>query len=157
MRSAILLISWVLLLLLAGCKNRAAEGQVVGVLDGDTIEVMVDGEAKRIRLYGIDAPEKKQAYGPQAKQDLSGIVFGRTVSFVSKGTDRYGRTIAQIYLGESYVNAELVSRGAAWWYREYAPHDNQLAEAEQEARNAFRGLWGSPNPTPPWEWRRKAR
>ncbi len=133
-------------------------GRVVGVTDGDTIKVMHNGKAEKIRLYGIDCPEKGQAYGMKAKQFTSGMVFGQDVTVKKHGRDRYGRTIGEVILydGRS-LNHELVAAGLAWWYRHYAPHDGKLERLEAEARTAKRGLWADPNPVPPWQWRRARR
>jgi endonuclease YncB( thermonuclease family) len=131
-------------------------GNVVSVKDGDTIEVMHDGKAERIRLYGIDAPEKAQAFGQKAKQATSDLVFGKSVKIIVKDHDRYGRTVGVVVMADGKtLNAELVRIGMAWWYKQYAPNDAELQMLESEARTAKAGLWVDPNPTPPWEWRHK--
>ncbi|MEA4863612.1 MAG: thermonuclease family protein, partial [Victivallaceae bacterium] len=68
--------------------------------------------------------------------------------------DRYGRTVAKVYVGKTYVNAEMLRSGAAWWYQQYAPHDTDLAEAESTAKHNHTGLWAMPDPLPPWKFRR---
>jgi endonuclease YncB( thermonuclease family) len=126
---------------------------VVGVTDGDTITVLRDGRHEALRLHGIDAPEKRQAFGERAKQFTSDLVFGKTVVVRVGGRDRYGRTIADVFLRDGRsVNQEVVRAGYAWQYRRYSG-DQRLAVLEAEARAAFRGLWADPNPEPPWEWR----
>ena len=113
-----------------------------------------NGEGERIRLHGIDCPEKRQAFGKKAKQFTSGLVFGKTVTVQDHGRGRYGRTIGEVRLPVGQVlNHELVSAGLVWWYRKYAPDDDTLKQLEAEARQAKRGLWVEPNPMPPWEWR----
>ena len=107
-------------------------GKVVGVSDGDTITVMHDGMAEKIRLYGIDCPEKRQAFGKRAKQFTSNMVFGRIVE-AEPITDRYGRTIAWIYFDRECLNEELLKVGLAWHYKRYSP-EKHLAELETEAR-----------------------
>jgi micrococcal nuclease len=130
-------------------------GKVVGVSDGDTISVMRAGKAVKVRLYGIDCPEKKQPYGTRAKQYTSEMAFGKEVEVRIKTTDRYGRIVGEVILqGDSSLNKELVFVGLAWWYRKYAPNDRILEKLEAEAREAKRGLWADKNPIPPWEWRR---
>jgi micrococcal nuclease len=111
----------------------------------------------RIRLHGIDAPETGQDYGSRAKQAASQLAFGKTVIIKVHDTDRYGRTVAEVILPDGRsLNQELVREGMAWWYEKYAPHDTELARLESQARAAKRGLWGQPDPVPPWEWRRGA-
>jgi len=96
-------------------------GKVIGVLDGDTINVLHKGRAERIRLNGIDCPEKGQAYGQKAKQAASALVFGKEVTLQTYGKDKYGRTIADVLLPDgTNVNHSLVKDGWCWWYRKYA-------------------------------------
>ena len=129
-------------------------GQVVGVIDGDTIDVLHNGQAERIRLNGIDCPERGQAYGKKAKQFTSGLVFGKQVRVNALKKDRHGRTVADVLLLDgTSVSHELVKAGLAWWYKQYAKHDETLAQLEGEAREQKRGLWADPNPVPPWEAR----
>jgi micrococcal nuclease len=130
-------------------------GKVVGITDGDTISVMHNGRAEKIRLNGIDCPEKGQAYGIRAKQFTSDMVFGKDVTLRTHGLDKYGRTIGDVILSEgTNLNQELVKEGLAWWYRKYAPNDSTLEHLEEEARTAKRGLWADPRPVPPWCWRK---
>ncbi len=131
-------------------------GRVVGVHDGDTITVLTDGKkSSKIRLNGIDAPETKQPFGARAKEELSGLVFGKTVEVTVQATDRYGRTVGRVRIGDVDVNLAMVRAGMAWWYRAYARGDKALEAAEAEARASRRGLWSEKDPTPPWEWRKK--
>jgi len=130
-------------------------GRVVGVTDGDTITVLVDVRQVKVRLTEIDAPEKRQAWGTKARQALSDLVFGRVVTVVENGKDRYQRMLGRVLVGETDVSAEMVRSGNAWIYRKYA-RDKALFALEDEAREAARGLWSLPNPVPPWEFRRSA-
>ena len=133
-------------------------GQVVRILDGDTLEVLHNHHTERIRLSGIDCPEKGQAFGHKAKEATSTLVFGKEVTLQSHGKDKYRRTIAEVLLPDgSNVNHELVKDGWCWWYRKYAPGDTVLETLETEAREAKRGLWADPQPVPPWEWRKRGR
>jgi endonuclease YncB( thermonuclease family) len=154
-------IFWVFFLLaLLGSPVFAVEysGQVVGVLDGDTIEVLHNTRAERIRLNGIDCPEKGQAYGKRAKQAASKLVFGKEVTLQTYGKDKYGRTIADVLLSDgTNVNQELVKNGWCWWYPKYAPENVILAELQRRARRSGRGLWADPAPIPPWEWRKRGK
>jgi endonuclease YncB( thermonuclease family) len=130
-------------------------GRVVGVTDGDTITVLHNGRGEKIRLNGIDCPEKGQAYGNRAKQAASELVFGKDVTLQTHGKDKYGRTIADVLLPDgTNANHTLVKDGWCWWYRKYAPEDTVLEGLEQEAREAKKGLWADPQPVPPWEWRK---
>jgi len=102
-------------------------GLVVGILDGDTITVPHNDKGERIRLYGIDAPEKGQAFGNRAKQFVSALAFGKEVKVEAKGKDRYGQTVADVILPDgSNLNREIVKAGFAWWFRKYAPKDTEL-------------------------------
>lgn len=139
----------------AGPATDAATGRAIWVVDGDTINLQKpDKTWQVVRLYGIDAPEKDQAYGPEATRELIALTGRKRVRVEPVETDRYGRTVARVYCGDIYVNAEMARRGAAWWYKKYAPGDRTIADAEAEAQNALAGLWAADNPAPPWEWRR---
>lgn len=128
--------------------------RAVSILDGDTIEVLHSNRPERIRLNGIDCPEKGQAYGKRAKQAASALVFGKDVTLQTYGKDKYGRTIADVLLPDgTNVNHELVKNGWCWWYRKYSPGDITLERLETEAREARRGLWADPQPVPPWVYR----
>lgn len=129
-------------------------GKVVGVSDGDTIRVLHDGVAERVRLNGIDCPEKSQPYGHAAKQFTSVRVFDQEVTVQAISKDKYGRTIGDVTLPDgANLNRELVRAGLAWWYREYSK-DVSLGDLENEARLARQGLWAEPHPLPPWEFRK---
>jgi len=132
-------------------------GKVVAVLDGDTIDVLHNGKAERIRLNGVDCPEKKQAFGQKAKQFTSSLVFGETVVVVPSEKDRYKRTVGDVFLSNGVnLSYELVKAGLAWWYRKYSD-DVVLAVLELEAQLERRGLWADPHPVPPWEWRKQKK
>lgn len=131
---------------------------VISVLDGDTIEVLHNQHPERIRLHGIDCPEKGQSYGYKAKQATSALVFGKEVTLQTYGTDKYGRTIADVLLRDgTNVNYELVKDGWCWWYRKYAPDTAELERLERDAREVGKGLWADPAPMPPWGWRKRPR
>jgi micrococcal nuclease len=131
-------------------------GSVVSVLDGDTIEVLHDQHPERIRLSGIDCPEKHQAFGTRAKQATSALVYGKDVTLQTFGKDKYGRTLADVILPDgTNVNHTLVKDGWCWWYRKYAQSNAELERLERESRAAKKGLWVDPEPVPPWEWRKR--
>jgi len=133
-------------------------GRVISVLDGDTIEVLHDHRAERIRLNGIDCPEKGQTYGKKAKQAASELVFAKEVTVQTHGLDKYMRTIADVLLLDgTNVNHELVKDGWCWWYRKYAPGDALLEKLEKDARETKKGLWVDPAPIPPWVYRKTRR
>jgi micrococcal nuclease len=133
-------------------------GRVVGVIDGDTLEVLHNNKAERIRLSGIDCPEKGQAYGHRAKQATSMMVFGKEVTLQTHGLDKYKRTLADVFLSDgTHVNHVLVKDGWCWWYRKYAPGNRELEKLEKTAREAKKGLWVDSAHVPPWEWRKRTR
>jgi len=135
--------------------SQIIEGKVIKIKDGDTIEILLQGNNPiTIRLNGIDAPEKKQAFGQKSKEKLSEMIFGKIVKVDCNGKDRYGRVIGDIYLDEVNINEEMVKSGLAWHYKKYSKSDI-LAEYEDEARNNRRGLWADKNPIPPWDFRKK--
>jgi len=133
-------------------------GLAVRILDGDTIEVMHGGKPERIRLPGIDCPEKSQAFGNRAKQFTADLVGKQTVTVQVKDRDRYGRTVGVIVLSAGRtLNQELVRAGLAWWYKQYAAGDTVLQKLEEEARAAKVGLWVDPSPVAPWDFRHRKK
>ena len=128
-------------------------GKCIAVSDGDTIRVIDDNNVVRIRLYGIDAPEKAQAFGQQSKNYLSQAVFGKTVTVYPKGVDTYGRVLAWIFVNGRCVNRDSVANGMSWHYAQYAPKEAKLAALQTSAKHKRTGLW-SMNATAPWIWRR---
>ncbi len=130
-------------------------GRVIGVTDGDTVKLLTaDKQSIKIRLYGIDAPEKSQDFGQASKKYLSGLIYDKDVKVEITDTDRYGRSIGKIYLNDKYINLEMVKSGMAWWYRQYAKHDTELRDAEQIAKELKTGLWIMPNPIEPAIYRK---
>jgi hypothetical protein len=118
-------------------------GPVVSVLDGDTIEVLHNNHAERIRLNGIDCPEKGQAFGERAKQAASALVFGKEVTLQTHGHGKYTRTLPDVLLSDgANVNHTLVKDGWCWWYRKYAPGNKELEmlEKKRERRGKVCGL-----------------
>ncbi len=150
----------VFLLLCTPLEAADLSGSVVRVLDGDTIEVLHNQHPERIRLSGIDCPEKGQAYGQKAKHAASALVFGKKVTLQTYGKDKYRCTIADVLLPDgSNVNHWLVKDGWCWcwWYRKYAPGNTTLEKLEAVARESRMGLWADPHALPPWEWRKRGR
>lgn len=133
-------------------------GKVVGVKDGDTIVVLHDGKGETIRLYGVDAPEKKQDFGTKAKQFVSDLIFNHDVLVKTHGKDRYGRTIGEVFFNEGQnLNHEIVKYGMGWWYEQYSPHDEDLKKLQNEAQVNKVGLWSMNNPVPPWNFRKSKK
>ncbi len=136
-------------------------GHVVKVTDGDTITVLdVSKTQHKIRLAGIDAPEKKQAYGEASRKHLASLVAGQTVTVNWTKRDKYRRIVGVVIFNNLDVNLEQIRNGYAWHYKEYereqSPADRKVyADAELEARTKRVGLWQDKNPVPPWEWRLK--
>ncbi|EIN3662836.1 thermonuclease family protein [Yersinia rohdei] len=131
-------------------------GEVIRIIDGDTVEVLVNKKPLRIRLADIDAPESKQPFGQRSRQSLADLIFRHQVVIADKGTDRYNRTLGTIYTtGNFNVNAEQVRRGMAWAYRYHErPTNAAMLTLEIEAKAARRGLWGDSSAIEPWKWRK---
>jgi endonuclease YncB( thermonuclease family) len=146
-------------LFIAGCEPKQDfTGIVTEITDGDTLTVVtLDDREIVVRLAEIDTPERGQPFSRVASRALSELAFQKAVTVSYFDTDAYGRTVGRVFAGDIDVSAELVRRGVAWVYRDYA-RDQSLFALEEQARKAGQGLWGSPEPAvPPWEWRRGAR
>lgn len=130
------------LLLLLPTASYAWQGKVVAITDGDTIQVLHDGKAEKIRLYGIDCPEKRQDFGTKAKQFTSGMVFGRTVVIDQIDVDCHGRIVAVVKGASKCVNEELIMIGLAWVYLKYCkrPFCSQWRQYQEDARARKVGL-----------------
>lgn len=131
-------------------------GPFAAITDGDTFKAKVQGAVLDFRLQGMDAPERDQPYGEQATSELAKLLRGRELILVYDDVDRYGRIVARVWVGNKEINREMVLRGAAWFDAEYAK-DDELYDAEQEARGAKRGLWSLPREEriEPWVWRKR--
>lgn len=123
------------------------------VHDGDTVTCLdAAGQPQKIRLRGIDAPEFDQPHGRDARQALAFKLGGGSVRVDGAARDQHGRLLGTLWLGDRDLNRELVSEGHAWVFGGFAP-DPDLVAAEAEARKARRGLWASPHPLAPQQWR----
>ena len=131
-------------------------GKVVGVSDGDTLTLRVDGASVRVRLDGIDAPELGQPYGKSARRSLAELCRGKEATVVERGKDDAGHILGSVRCGEVDANAEQVRRGMAWVSLRYVPLGSPLYEAETSARLQKIGLWRGKEPVPPWEWRARS-
>ena len=146
----------VALWLVVGLAHADFSGVVVSILDGDTVDVLVDRKPVRVRLAEIDAPEKAQAFGTKSRQALAAAVFQQFVTVKTTSLDRYGRTIGTILVDGHSVNRMMVTQGMAWAYRQYLM-DRSMLDVEAAARSGRLGLWVDANPVPPWEWRAPKR
>ena len=153
------------LLLVAGhsALAEAIVGRVVSIADGDTMTVLdANNTQHRIRLAGIDAPEKRMPFGQRAKEQLSELVFSKDVNVETSKKDRYGRSVAVIVVDGADANLAMVTAGMAWHYKQYESEqsttDRQFyASAENQARSRRDGLWRDDNSTPPWAYRKERR
>ena len=150
-----------LLLLLTGCtevqrRETDLEGKVVGIADGDTFTLLTDEDKQvKVRLHGVDCPEKGQDFGQVARDKTSALVFGQRVEVDVMNTDRYGRTVGIVYnAAQVCIYEELLRTGLAWHYKDY--DDNpEWAALESEARRKKTGLWSRPDPIRPSRFRRR--
>lgn len=151
---------WLLVLVVAPALAAAADtlsGMVVSVADGDTLTVLDGSNSQiKVRLNGIDAPERGQPFGTKARDRLAELTAGKTVAVNGSKRDRYGRTLGRVEVEGQDVNRQMVLDGMAWHYKQYSD-DQRLADAEAAARAAKRGLWADAAPVPPWEWRASER
>ena len=155
-------LTWSAFLLLAGALNAATlQGKVIGVADGDTLTLLdAQKNQHKIRLQGIDAPEKAQAFGNKSKQSLHEMVHGKEVFVDVQKKDKYGRSVGKILVNQTDACLEQIKRGMAWHYKQYAneqsPEDRDVyAQAESTARAQSLGLWKDKSPTPPWAFRKQ--
>jgi len=134
-------------------------GKVIGIKDGDTFEVLYDGQPERIRLAEIDCPEKSQAFGKNARQYASDLCFGKIVTVSSNGKrDRYNRIVGTIVTKDGInVNEALLKAGLAWHYKQYSKNHPELSDMEEQARTSQLGLWADKKPVAPWDWRKNKR
>ena len=137
--------------------------QAVKVSDGDTLNVQkvengkFVGEVMKIRMFGIDAPEKTQDYGIESKQALEKLVSGKTLEIEEKNRDRYGRTVAVVYVNGQNVNEEMVKNGNAWWYQEYDKKDTKMQAYQENAKKNKLGLFGKRGYVEPWNYRKEKK
>lgn len=155
---------FIALAVLATTSNaETLTGRVVGIADGDTLTLLdATNTQHKIRLSGIDSPEKRQPFGQACKKSLSDLAYDRVVAVESNKLDRYGRVIGKVLVNGQDVNLEQVRRGCGWHYKKYQNEqilDDQLSynAAEGAARASRVGLWTDNEPMPPWEWRKARR
>lgn len=152
-----------LLLLALPAVAETLSGRVVAVADGDTLTMLIgESQQVKIRLAGIDSPEKKQDFGQKAKAALSDLAFNKTATAECRKKDRYQRSVCVVTVADRDVGLEQIKAGMAWWYRKYISEQSageraSYEAAETEAKTRRRGLWSLPNPVPPWDWRKGER
>jgi endonuclease YncB( thermonuclease family) len=140
---------------------KTIEGLVVGVADGDTITVLDQQKnTYKIRLQGIDAPEKKQAFGEKSKQNLHDLVHSKQVRIEYDKEDKYGRIVGKVTVDDVDVCLQQLVLGMAWHYKKYQNEqslsDRALySETELKSKSLKLGLWSDDTPMPPWEFRKK--
>lgn len=151
--------------LVAATSARAETlvGEVVAIADGDTLTVL-DSQRRqhRVRLAGIDAPEKRQPFGDRSRQSLAALAFRHSASVEWHKLDRYGRIVGVVKVRGADVGLQQVRLGLAWHYKQYqreqsASERREYAAAEVHARESRLGLWRDPEPEPPWDFRRRGR
>lgn len=127
--------------------------KVIGIVDGDTYDILKDRQSVRIRMDAIDAPERGMPYYRVSKDYLSQLCFGKPVRLEVLKTDRHGRTVARSFLSDGTdLSAAMISAGMAWHYKAYSS-DTLLARLEINARQMRKGLWADKHPAPPWDIR----
>ncbi len=137
----------------AAQEGARLTGIVTHVADGDTLDVSTGGRTVTVRLEGIDAPEGGQPFSAEARRHLRVLAFSQRVTILVKDTDRYGRLVARVLVGERDASEELLRAGLAWHFTRYSS-DRRLAQLEASARARRAGLWADRSAVPPWTWRR---
>ena len=127
------------------------------MVDGDSIVVKNKKQKTRVRLWGIDTPEKDQPFSREAGRFTNRLLLGRTVKLIPIGRDDYGRLVAMVFLGRKNISEELVRSGLAWVHIYYCRKKicRSWRILEKEAREAKKGLWAGAEPVAPWKWKRR--
>lgn len=146
-----------IIFLLGRCEVIHESGRVVGVSDGDSFTILDHNKQEvRVRLYGIDAPEKNQAFGNVSKKYLSDLIYGKQISLTEIDRDQYGRIVAIAEVGTLVVNESMLEAGLAWHYMQY-DHNPMWMALQETAQLQRKGLWVDKNPTAPWTFRKNKR
>ena len=130
------------------------KGTVISITDGDTLKALINGKQEKIRMFGIDAPGSKQTWGKESKEALSNLISGKDVSFDIKSKDKYGRTLAITFVGKKNINLEMIKTGNAWYYEFFDKNNLESKKAMENAKKNKLGLWGTPNPKNPYDYRK---
>ena len=145
------------LIFISAILTAQISAKVVGIKDGDTVVVLLDGNIqKTLRLAEVDCPENSQPYGKNAKQFTSDQIFGKQITYIATDEDRFGRTIAKIYYDNKYLSQEIIRAGLGWWYFYYSK-DKSLGELQNDAEKNKIGLWQKKNAISPWDFRKLKR
>lgn len=136
----------------------AYPARVVKVTDGDTVHIAIHGTSKheRLRFYGIDAPETKQAFGTEARHALAKLINGKMVRIEEQNRDRYGRIVGKVFYDGDDIGLQMINLGMAWHYQAYCK-DPAYKSAQENAKRRSIGLWREKSPVPPWEFRKRKR
>ena len=138
---------------IAEVPSDAVQFKLKRISDGDTVVTIEDA---RIRLWGIDTPERDQRYGSDATEALTVMLHNQHLFLETKDVDRYGRTVGVIYTADGdEINLEMVCDGNAWWYERYARRATEYKQCQEDAQKNKRGLWAEDDPVAPWDWRRR--
>ena len=136
-------------------SSAGKTGTVVKIIDGDTFDLLTkEKNTIRVRMNGIDCPERKQDFYRVSKDALADYIFKKKVRLVTTGRDRNKRTIAVVFCNGENINLAMIRNGYAWHYKKYSA-DTNFAKAEKQARIEKKGLWQMSNPVPPWEYRKR--
>lgn len=144
-------------------NSLLAEAQIVNIADGDTLTVLASDQTRyKIRLQGIDAPEKKQAFGQACKTSLMRLSDDQAAQVEAFKQDRYGRIVAKVTVNGKDLALEQIKAGCGWHYAAYEKEQSlgdqkAYTQAEQQARAAERGLWQDARPIAPWNYRQQQR
>lgn len=135
-------------------------GYVIGIADGDTLTLLVDQQPHKIRVVGIDAPERRQPFGERSKQNLAALAFNKNAIADCTKNDRYKPDLCKVMVEGQDVGLKQITDGMAWWYRKYSheqtPSDRVAYEQAEVMANRKRvGLWADEEPVPPWKWRKQ--
>ena len=168
-KSLVKILSFMILLLSISCNSRSGDksvteieeeisGKIIKIIDGDTYDILLNGnETARVRMEGIDAPERGMPFYRVSKNYLAELCFKKYVTLQITGKDRYKRLLALSFLEDGTELSHLmIEAGLAWHFKKYNS-DDELANLEIEARKSKRGLWIDKNPMPPWENRKLHR
>ncbi|MGZ8251709.1 MAG: thermonuclease family protein [Methylophilaceae bacterium] len=152
-----------LLILSTLTHAESLQGKIIGITDGDTVKLLDQNHVEhKIRLAGIDAPEKKQAFGQESKQALSDCAYDKMATIDGNKKDRYGRIVGKVMVNSTDCNLRQIKLGLAWHYKKYENEQevedrSVYAQEEYQAQKAMRGLWAIKDPVAPWDFRKKRK
>ena len=159
MKNVLKIVILILLVFQISCGVVSEEYTVKYISDGDTITVTNNKTNKKVkvRLFGIDAPEKTQEYGLESKEYLVSLIKDKVIIIKGKTYDKYGRLLGTIYIDGINVNEMMVQTGNAWWYESFDSKNSKVRDLQIKAKEGKLGLWKNPNAIEPEEYRRKER